>query len=458
MNNLCHNRVVKLAAIGLLTLASMPSLLRAASFQGLGLLPMPSNLLQSGATAVSFDGTAIVGTVETDTESLAFLWTQNSGVMTPIGVIDPLYPTSRATAVSASGEIVVGQAGSALGPQAFYRTSLGSVVGLGDLAGGQFASDATGISADGQVIVGTGQSTFGSEAFRFDLPAGSLVGLGMLANGISSEALGVSADGNTIVGRSATFSAIEGEAFRWTEGLGMVGLGDLAGGQLKSVAYATSGTGTVIVGSGTTDFGTEAFRWTSGTGMVSLGDLPGGPVESVARAISASGTTIVGEAYTNGANSVAFLWDQPNGMRDLRTVLTSEFGLGDSLTGWDLLAATGISADGRIIAGRGINPNGKFEAWRAELATAVALTADFDLDTDVDGDDLTQWMGDFGGPGSDSDGDGDSDGKDFLDWQKQFTGNLSLQSTLAAVPEPNTSLLLCWMVIWVTNRRIYRVQ
>ncbi|MEO2047296.1 MAG: hypothetical protein ABGX16_12070 [Pirellulales bacterium] len=47
----------------------------------------------------------------------------------------------------------------------------------------------------------------------------------MLPNGISSEALGVSSDGSTIVGRSATFTAIEGEAFRWTEALGMVGLG-----------------------------------------------------------------------------------------------------------------------------------------------------------------------------------------------------------------------------------------
>jgi len=365
-----------------------------------------------------------------------------------VGVIDQNNPTSWASAVSANAQFVVGHAGTDAGTQAFYRTNFSSVIGMDDLAGGQFDSRATGISADGQVIVGIGHSTFGSEAFRFDNPAGELEGLGMLPNGISSEALGVSADGSTIVGRSATFTAIEGEAFRWTEALGMVGLGDLPGGQLKSVAYAASSAGTVIVGSGTTAAGTEAFRWTDSLGLVSLGDLPGGTVESVARAVSASGTTIVGEARTDAANSVAFLWDPDHGMRDLRTVLISEYGLGASLTGWDLLSATGISSDGSVIAGTGINPSGNFEAWRAEVTMEVVLTADFDLDFDVDEDDLSQWQADYGGPGSDANGDGLSDGTDFLEWQMQFTGNLNLQTTLQAVPEPTTMILCFWLATW----------
>ena len=49
------------------------------------------------------------------------------------------------------------------------------------------------------------------------------------------------------------------------------------------------------------------------------------------------------------------------------------------------------------------------------------MPGDFDEDADVDGEDLTQWQGDFGLNGSsDSDDDGDSDGADFLNWQRTF--------------------------------------
>jgi PEP-CTERM motif len=38
-----------------------------------------------------------------------------------------------------------------------------------------------------------------------------------------------------------------------------------------------------------------------------------------------------------------------------------------NLTGWSLPAATGISADGRTIAGNGFNPSGQTEAWIATV-------------------------------------------------------------------------------------------
>jgi probable HAF family extracellular repeat protein len=56
----------------------------------------------------------------------------------------------------------------------------------------------------------------------------------------------------------------------------MVTLGDLAGGDCYSKARAVSADGTVVVGMGTSDSGSEAFLWTAGGGMVGLGDLPGG--------------------------------------------------------------------------------------------------------------------------------------------------------------------------------------
>jgi len=56
----------------------------------------------------------------------------------------------------------------------------------------------------------------------------------------------------------------------------MVGLGDLPGGSFSSYADGVSANGSVVVGYGNSANGNEAFRWTQGTGMVGLGDLSGG--------------------------------------------------------------------------------------------------------------------------------------------------------------------------------------
>ncbi|MGI9428212.1 MAG: hypothetical protein ACR2NM_06110, partial [Bythopirellula sp.] len=77
------------------------------------------------------------------------------------------------------------------------------------------------------------------------------------------------------------------------------------------------------------------------------------------------------------------------------------------------------------------------------VVSIVTLTADFDNDGDVDGDDLTQWKGDFGGPGSDANGDGDSDGGDFLAWQGEFGLGVPL-APAQSVPEPSG---LVWLAI-----------
>ncbi len=57
------------------------------------------------------------------------------------------------------------------------------------------------------------------------------------------------------------------------------GLGDLTGGGVGSFASGVSGDGSVVVGRSFGASGTEAFRWTSGGGMVGLGDLTGGLLE-----------------------------------------------------------------------------------------------------------------------------------------------------------------------------------
>jgi len=97
-----------------------------------------------------------------------------------------------------------------------------------------------------------------------------------------------------------------GQAFRWTEEEGMVGLEFLDGmteppGGFGSWSWDMSDDGEVIVGyspNSTWAHG-EAFRWTEELGMVGLGHLPGRGGDPFSEAVGANrdGTVITGRSY-----------------------------------------------------------------------------------------------------------------------------------------------------------------
>ncbi|GMU34142.1 MAG: hypothetical protein AMXMBFR20_20140 [Planctomycetia bacterium] len=150
----------------------------------------------------------------------------------------------------------------------------------------------------------------------------------------------------------------------------MTGLGDLPGGSFDSRAYAVSADGNAIVGRSNSANGVEAFFWSGATGMIGLGDLPGLGTSSQASAVSGDGSLVVGFA-TPDSRAAAFIWDSVRGMRELQTVLSIDFGL--DLAGWQLISATGISSDGTVITGAGINPGGQTEAWIAVIPEPVSI-------------------------------------------------------------------------------------
>ena len=79
---------------------------------------------------------------------------------------------------------------------------------------------------------------------------------------------------------------------------------------------------------------------------------------------------------------------------------------------------------------------------RLRVVNAPIFSADFDLDGDVDADDLIVWQGAFGqGNGADADDDGDSDGADFLAWQQQL-GSVPAIAAAGSAPEPASMALL----------------
>ncbi|MCZ8119373.1 MAG: HAF repeat/PEP-CTERM domain-containing protein, partial [Microcystis sp. LE18-22.4A] len=273
--------------------------------------------------------------------------------------------------LSADGSVVVGSgerenAGIYFN-EAFRWTQATGMVGLGDLPGSVFSSQAHEVSADGFVVVGSSRSANVSnpfsEAFRWTQATG-MVGLGTLPSSWFqySSAVGVSADGSVVVGGSSSANA--DEAFRWTQATGMVGLSDLLGGGFGSDASGVSADGSIVVGWSRSTNGSEAFRWTQETEMVGLGDLPGGLFSSYATGVSADGSVVVGSG--DSANDAeAFIWNSTQGMRSLQQVLTNDYGL--DLTGWTLISAQAISADGLTVVGGGRNPSGNTEAWIARL-------------------------------------------------------------------------------------------
>src|SRR5262249_16768436 len=73
---------------------------------------------------------------------------------------------SYATAVSADGTVVVGASKSTNGTEAFRWSAPTGMVGLGVLPGTNFSSTAYGVSRDGSIIAGSSSSSLGSQAFR----------------------------------------------------------------------------------------------------------------------------------------------------------------------------------------------------------------------------------------------------------------------------------------------------
>ena len=139
-----------------------------------------------------------------------------------------------------------------------------------------------------------------------------------------------------VVGAALNYGGFP-RAIVWTPSAGMQALPTLTGGNVGSAAFGISTDGLVIVGSSIGDpRWIRPVRWIGNT-VADLGTLGG--TEGVAFATSKDGSIVVGWADNEYGSPTAFRWE--NGMmRNLGTLP----GRGNS-------GATGISADGSVIAG-----------------------------------------------------------------------------------------------------------
>ncbi|MDC0936429.1 autotransporter-associated beta strand repeat-containing protein [Pirellulales bacterium] len=257
---------------------------------------------------------------------------------------------------------------------------------------------------------------------------------------------------NTLTDNQGRFEIHEGRDFTATAALAnggtiIVGTGstlDVSAGGLTSTTGRLGGTGTIV---GSTDISNVTGGATLAPGLsagtLTTGDLnfgDGATYEWELDALDASDTVVVDGTLTFGSTATIALVDlggTPDPLAEY--TLFSYTGADPSNAIWTFDALAASSWD---ISGVSIFVDGTTNRVVLTGLAVSPFTADFDNDGDVDGDDLAQWVGDFGGTGSDADNDGDSDGADFLSWQQQFTGNLNPISASTTVPEPSTLVLL----------------
>ena len=357
-----------------------------AEFRGVGFLE-PSS--QSIAFGISANGQVVVGESISPQGFEAFRWTRAGG-MVGLGWLDPNIPSSQAFATNADGSVIVGvsQHPHALledGAPVFWAQG-GAAQLIHNLGGSDTGGTANGVTPDGRLIVGFCHSSNDIyEPFRWTA-AGGTQGLGLLANEQLGRALAASADGSIIVGNVSSGSIAFPRAFRWTVQTGMVLLPTLNPGALSS-ANAITPDGRMIVGQS----GGRAALWDENQNVSSLGEFPNGFPGSIytASAVTANGHTVVGLGEYNAGQGLgeAFIWDAATGMRRLGLVLTTEFGV--NLGGWGLFDATGISADGAVIAGYGFDPQGFQEGWVVRLRFA---RGDLNCDGVVNFDDINPFV------------------------------------------------------------------
>jgi uncharacterized membrane protein len=296
----------------------------------------------------------------------AFRYSTYSGMT----ALDESNPVWGAIGISADGNAIIGRD---------YRYTLSEGIVMLPF---EPHSTVTAISADGRVIVGYLPAItvdgVKNEPFRYTSSEGQVrLGAGFSLNEFGASAYGVSGDGKVIVGyddvQDFTFGI---RGFRYTESSGMVSLGQLNIQDPFPVTFAesVSSDGSVIVGMSRSENSAdtplsphvpgEAFRHTRFEGMVGLGDLPGGEFHSRAIDVSSDGRVIIGFGHS-AKGKESFVWDaDSNAMRSLFDALVAD---GLDLSEWSELKANAISDDGSTIVGSGTH-NGKREAFAARIA------------------------------------------------------------------------------------------
>ena len=287
-------------------------------------------------TAVAADGNFVAGQIGSGLYK-AVRWS-SPGSFLELPDPPPYVSGAGASAVSDDGTVLVGWAGSSTyGPVAVRWTIDGAQVLWGN-------GDAAAVSADGLVAVGTRDiDPFGpvvSRAMAWSAASGA-VELPMPVGYLHATALDVSANGQRILGELA--SASDAVPIIWDASGGYVLLPSISGATRVS-GLCISGDGALVGVSVSTPGQFSGALWNAAKGYQPISTSHNfQPLD-----IDHDGSVVVGN--DGGINAVR--WSVVSGARPLRDFLVDA---GADLTGWSALtSATGVSPDGRWITGRGV--------------------------------------------------------------------------------------------------------
>ena len=350
----------------------------AQEFYGIGIIP---NGWQSYATGVSGDGSVVVGSAYDPAGGtyglggyIALRWTIADGRQ-PLGLL-PDGDSSFAYGASYDGSVISGQA---CGPECNTSQPFRWVAPSGPLEGLGYMPSSSytygyGISDDGATIAGyavqDGTYDVYPTMWREEI---GVVALDRFPSGGTAIAHTASGDGGYLAGRGWDADHHE-QAARWSDDGSIQGLGFLSdpGPIVFSRGRSVTPDGSVVIGTahgadGLGGYTYQGFRWTQAGGMLGLGVMgPHGNLGTTAGLdVTASGNLIVGAWGGDtgvGDGSRAAIWHAGVGWRDLATWLLIEHGL-DEVADWTLVEAMGVSNDGSVIVGWGIDRNNLIEGF-----------------------------------------------------------------------------------------------
>jgi uncharacterized membrane protein len=337
------------------------------SFHGVGFIP--GEPTSTRVVDISDDGSTVLAMTLTATFEDPFTWTQSSGAAVVNRPSGWRFMNAR---LSGNGQTVVGSTEVTGVGNRVFRWNSGTMQ-TADLPPGMTDAWEADVSFDGSYMSITGRNTKAGNpgAYRWSQGTGyeRLIEPGSDPFPAGHRASRISSDGSAIAGVGDNLMGLNSRTpFYWSEDAGFVVASGL--GTDKNVAVSDlSGDGSMIVGQSAADTAStgHAFSWTLAEGAVALASGPSG---SGAHAVNADGSRIVGQI--NGVGAVMWSDEFSGRYAILADYLTTVVGL--DLTGWTLMSATAISADGLTIAGNGINPTGQNEGWVAVIPAPGTLT------------------------------------------------------------------------------------
>jgi len=311
------------------------------------------------------------GVVTVSSTTGNYMWTEENGLVT-INTISNGYLNAGNAKVSNDGTKIaatVTNPDTNLNEVGLYDVATGTWTYLGGIGGesdGGIAS-AWGISGDASTIVGLGWVNAGTAHAIKGTASGGMVDMGSTVSDRSSRANDVSFDGSVIVGWQDGESGFRQGAV-WDIDGNQTLLFDNDGFEV-SEAGAVSDNGVWVVGGGLVF---DAWKWSEDTGIQSIPHPDAGMFfRGSSTAVNEDGSIVLGyyRAWPGPPMfGEGFIWTEATGRITLNDYVD---GLGVDRMGISLNLPLGISPDGTMIVGNGVDANNTVVAFMVKLPGAT---------------------------------------------------------------------------------------